>query len=218
MQFAMPRLERLAFALGTYEPHVVAAVRDHVRPGMVTYDLGANAGYLTLLLAKTVGDDGRVFAFEPDERSLAALATNIELNDLRRVTLVPKAVSDRTGTTTFATYEYSLVGHIIRPNTADDAHLQEVPTVSLDDFVFVQDHPPPDFLKIDVEGSEELVLVGAQRVLDEIRPALILETRGGWMWQHVEAIMRRHAYSHHFLGMPDALDTEFVGDVLFLPR
>lgn len=213
----MPRLERLAFALGTYEPHVVAAIRDHVTPGMVAYDLGANAGYVTLLLAATVGDEGRVVAFEPDERSIEALEANIELNDLRRVTLVRKAVSDRTGTTTFASYEYSLVGHIIRPNTADDAHLQEVPTVSLDDFVFRQGHPPPDFLKIDVEGSEELVLKGAERVLDEIRPALILETRGGWMWQHVEAIMRRHRYSHRLLGSQHTLETEFVGDVLFLP-
>ncbi|MBN2550389.1 MAG: hypothetical protein JXB15_14595, partial [Anaerolineales bacterium] len=50
--------------LGTYEPELQAAVERWVRPGMVIYDVGANIGYISLLLARQTGLEGRIFAFE----------------------------------------------------------------------------------------------------------------------------------------------------------
>lgn len=216
-QFAMPELERLAFALGNYEKDVVDIIKAHAHPGSVVYDLGANAGYLTMIVADAVESKGKVFAFEPDPRNFNALEANIRLNKLSHVTAVPKAVSNDIGTITFAAYEYSLVGHIIRPNTSEDATLLEVPTTTLDEFVFGQGHPPPDFIKIDVEGSEELVLQGAERVLAEIRPTLIIETRSGWMWDHVSTIMTGHGYKYTFLAGAESLETDYYADVLFEP-
>src|SRR3972149_525461 len=68
--------------LGTYEPVLQVAIRDWVRPGVVAYDIGANIGYLTLLLARQVGPEGRVYAFEALPANLERLAGNLALNKM----------------------------------------------------------------------------------------------------------------------------------------
>lgn len=215
--FAMPRLERAAFALGTYERDVVATISRYVPPGSVAYDVGAHAGYMTLLLSRLVGPDGSVVAIEPNEAGLTALRANVEYNELRNVDVVAEAASDATGSVTFARYEYSLVGHIHHPGAGADADLVEVPSVTLDDLVFERGHPPPVFVKIDAEGSEERVLKGSARLLRDVRPVVLVEVRSGWMWDHVSAIMRDHRYQPRFVAGDDALDRDHFADVLFLP-
>ena len=77
--------------LGTYEPEVEKLVREVARPGMTAYDLGANLGYMTLLLAKAVGERGRVVAVEALPVNVARLREAIRLNRLeRRVTIVSR--------------------------------------------------------------------------------------------------------------------------------
>ena len=58
---------------GTGEPEVQDALRRHLRPGMTFYDLGANIGFFSLLAARLVGEQGRVFAFEADPEIAARL-------------------------------------------------------------------------------------------------------------------------------------------------
>jgi FkbM family methyltransferase len=217
LYFSMPRLERAAFALGTYERHVVRAMAANIRPGAVAYDIGANAGYLSLMLAKLVGRDGRVFAFEPDARNLRALQANAELNGFKNLTPVPKAVSDACGTVTFASFSYSLVGHIARTTTPNDASLSEVEAITLDEFVYGQNQPRPDFLKIDVEGAEEQVLRGASRVLREAQPVILAEVRGGEIWPRVLEYMQAHGYTHQALQGGWRMETDHLSDVLFTP-
>ena len=62
--------------------------------GNFVIDLGANIGYYTCILAKLVGKDGKVFAFEPDPRNLKLLEKNIKVNEYNNVVIVDKAVSD----------------------------------------------------------------------------------------------------------------------------
>src|SRR5687768_5648057 len=56
--------------LGTYEPEQSGLFRTHIRPGDQVLDIGAAAGYYTLLSAKLVGTSGRVVSFEPDPNNL----------------------------------------------------------------------------------------------------------------------------------------------------
>src|SRR5437764_4065781 len=51
---------------GTYQPHVAAALARYAKPRMATVDIGANIGYMTMLLATLVGPEGRVVAVEPN--------------------------------------------------------------------------------------------------------------------------------------------------------
>lgn len=149
--------------LGTYEQDKVELLREYVQPGMVAYDVGANAGYYTLLLSRLVGPSGRVYALEPLPENLVHLRHHLSVNRLTNCRVVAAAASDRTGLAAFRAARSNAMGSI----AAGDAPLH-VPTVSLDDLA-AWGLPRPDFVKMDVEGAEGLVLAGAQGLLREHR-------------------------------------------------
>jgi FkbM family methyltransferase len=219
-RFAMPALERPAYALGTYERHVVSAMRTHVVAGATAYDIGAHVGYLTLVLSRIVGPSGTVFAFEPDPRNREVLARNLAMNGARNVELSPLAVSEVSGMISFATFPgYSTVGHLANAETPSDAEVISVGATTIDEFIFQAGHPAPSLVKIDVEGAEDKVLRGATETLARIRPTIICEVRGD-VWEPVLSMMRSAQYSAHVLpGLEGAVvrGRRTVTDVLFSP-
>ena len=80
-----------------YEPLETEFVKKEVKKGNVVLDIGANIGYYTLIFAKLVGENGKVFAFEPDPTNFALLKKNVEMNGYKNVVLVQRAVSNKTG-------------------------------------------------------------------------------------------------------------------------
>jgi len=70
---------------GTFEPNTVATIEHLLKPGSVAIDVGANIGYLTMVMADRVGAGGRVVAFEPTPWAYARLADNLGLNDMPQV-------------------------------------------------------------------------------------------------------------------------------------
>ena len=74
-------------------------IKQEVKEGNNVIDIGANIGYFTLLFAKLVGPNGKVFAFEPDPTNFSILKKNIEENNYDNVILSQKAISDKTETT-----------------------------------------------------------------------------------------------------------------------
>src|SRR5207245_963488 len=126
------------------------AMQQYLRPGMIFYDIGANIGFLSLLGARIVGKDGRVFAFEPDPELGARLRVNVRHNDLQVISVEEKAVWCESGTVCFARADPATspdrgLGHIVARPAGDTIQIN---TVSLDDFVLAA--PAPDFLKCDV--------------------------------------------------------------------
>ena len=88
----------------------------YVKPGDIAYDLGANYGMHTLLLARRVGLTGRVYAFEPNPEIRRALEEHLSLNNLTMVQTVPKAVSNQAGTAWFDSTG-SAAGHLVNGTT-----------------------------------------------------------------------------------------------------
>lgn len=82
---------------GIWEPLETTLFEREVGPGDVVIDVGANIGYYTLLAARLVGDEGHVYAFEPEPEAFGLLEHNVELNRYRNVTLVQKALGRETG-------------------------------------------------------------------------------------------------------------------------
>lgn len=156
--------------LGTYELAKQNLMAERVKPGMVAYDIGANAGFYCLALSRLVGPSGRVFAFEPNGNKVALLKRHLRLNRIANVTIVQAAVADRTGVECFAT------------NTTGGVLVEKgdfiVPTVALDDL----DLPAPDFIKIDVDGAEARLLSGAIKVLSS-HPIITLATHSNELYR-----------------------------------
>ena len=173
-----------SYRLGTHEPHMQAMIREHVREAMTVYDCGANVGYFSVMLARAVGARGRVYAFEPSPASVESLRAARELNRLSNLTVVPEAVWDKREMLRFCRGDAgaSLVSdHVegVFGETADSPHgLVDIAANSLDNFVYEEGHPPPDFIKLDVEGAEGRAMRGARRLLAERRPGLLLEIHG----------------------------------------
>ncbi len=168
--------------LGTYEPELQAALPHLVKPGSVVYDVGANIGYVSLLLAKAAGETGRVFAFEALPENVSRLRQNLELNDLNgRVTVVPAAVTQAAGPVRFLVHASGGMGKAVgSAGRADEPYRAEVSVegVSLDEFVYGRGNPPPQAVKMDIEGGEVLALPGMHRLLAEVRPLMLMELHG----------------------------------------
>ena len=178
--------------LGTYEPELQAAVLKFMRPGMVAYDVGANIGYVSLMLARAVGAGGRVYAFEALPANLERLGENLALNGMQStVRVVPAAVTDRSGPVQFLVGPSGGVGKVAGSagrRSLDYPEQMRVNGIALDAFVYADGNyadgnyadgnPPPQVVKMDIEGGEVLALPGMRRLLREARPLLFLELHG----------------------------------------
>ena len=169
--------------LGTYEPDLQAAIADLVAAGMVVYDVGANIGYISLLLARAAGERGEVFAFEALPGNLERLRANLALNPAGgRVHVVEAAVVDSIHPVRFMIGPSGGTGKA--QGSAGHAELDyqgivEVEGISLDRFLFDAGRRAPQVVKMDIEGGEVLALPGMERLLLQTPPLILLELHGG---------------------------------------
>jgi len=158
---------------GQWEETETSLFCSLVKEGMTVVDVGANVGYYTLLAARLVGRSGRVVAFEPSPDNFALLKRNVEANGYDNVVLVPKAVSDDSGTARLRLDRSSSGGHSLS-DFRGGADTVEVETISLDEY-FAGHDDRIDLLKVDAEGAEMAIFRGMQDVLAR-SPRLILLT------------------------------------------
>lgn len=171
-------MSRPTFVGGCIEPNEFAFLSSILRPGMVMIDVGANDGFFTSFAARRVGDQGRVYAFEPSRREFGRLEKNLALNQLTNVRAIPKGVSDGSGTGVLHICEY---GHEGQNTLGDFVHqvngagTETVELCSLTDYFSSEKLARLDFIKIDVEGAEYKVLSGARELIARHKPILMLE-------------------------------------------
>ncbi|MEZ4700725.1 MAG: FkbM family methyltransferase [Rhodothermales bacterium] len=167
----------LAYVQGTMEPAVQEALVANVQPGQVVYDIGANCGFFSVLAARLTGEAGRVYAFEPVPDHIDAIRRNAELNQFAQIVVKPMAVGATTGEEALAITDHP-GGATLRSTGIVPPDMREyvnVSVVSIDDLLMAGKLPPPDFVKIDVEGAELAVIRGMSTTLRTIRPVLIYE-------------------------------------------
>lgn len=182
MQLSLDLQSEKDYWLGTYEPELQSTIEDKVSEGMVAYDIGANIGYFSLLLARKVEHTGCVFAFEALPANIQRLRTNVELNNLgSRVKIVPVAIIDRERSARFRIGPSGAMGKVEGSAGRERVNYGEtisVEGISLDEYVYKRGNPSPDVVKIDIEGGEALALSGMLRVLNEAKPIIFLEIHG----------------------------------------
>jgi FkbM family methyltransferase len=178
---ALVRRARRIFRSGHTEPAAFLEVEraesrfylDYLCEGMTVFDVGANVGELTLLFSKFVGAEGHVHAFEPGSEAFARLTAVCRATARRNVTLNHLALSDRVGSLSLYVYDEAHLGWSspavrplenyginVAPPTAED-----VEATTLDAYCERNGIRRIDLLKIDVEGAEYQVLLGARRML-----------------------------------------------------
>jgi FkbM family methyltransferase len=149
---------------GHWEPWVARVVMSYVKPGMRVCDIGANFGYYTLLMAKAVGQSGRVYSAEINPRMLELLRKSISANGFQNeVTLLDVAAWDSEDTLCFSFDVNYSGGGYVRPRAPGEAETtQHVRAQRLDTLIA----GPVDVIKIDIEGAEERALRGLEKTID----------------------------------------------------
>jgi FkbM family methyltransferase len=159
---------------GYWESWISLAMARNLRPGMNVVDVGANFGYYTMLMSEAVGPEGRVLACEPMLDYANKIKRTCQINDVTNVLFCVQAIADTfedlvemripgdlKGSTSMVLYNhpnvakyYNKEGFFVYTNTID---------------ILTEDWPSVDFVKIDVEGAEQMVWRGMSKTLEENR-------------------------------------------------
>jgi FkbM family methyltransferase len=167
--------------LGTYEKDLQETIQTHVKPGWTAYDIGANIGFVSLLFAQQLGESGQIFSFEALPTNLERLRDHIEINELEsRVRVIPAAVTGISAPVRFLIGPSGAMGKVEGSAGRANGNRKsiEVPGICLDDFVYRDGNPPPQVIKMDIEGGEVLAMKGMKRLLAEFHPLILLELHG----------------------------------------
>lgn len=154
-----------------FEPLVTEIVKKHIKRGNNVLDIGAHVGYYTLLFAKLVGKEGKVFAFEPNPNNFVLLKKNLEMNNYQNVVSEQLAISDRSGKTKLYMSLNPADARIYQSDKCLD--YVEVTTTRLDEH-FLGFDGQIDFIKMDVQGAEGAVIQGMPFLLKKNKDIQIL--------------------------------------------
>jgi len=159
---------------GHWELWISNFVRSTLRAGMMAVEIGSNCGYYSVLIADLIGKNGRLFAFDANPRMHELTQKNLEMNGFRgRSQVFNKAVSDRAGVAEFFVFRHHFGSSSLYDLSAlaeqygDKAKPIVVETVRLQDVL--GEAAVVDFLKIDAEGSERLILDSAWPLIQKNR-------------------------------------------------
>lgn len=191
---------------GTFELAELNFVNQYLRPGNLAMDIGANVGIFTVVMGATVGDTGRVFAFEPVPANLIRLEKNISKNALRNVQIFTLAlgISDGQMNLCMATDPAYPSLHEVQDGFATGMDIK-VQVRTLDSVWQELGCPAVAFVKIDVEGAEMDVLRGAMIFLTTCRPTLLVEANTDLEFDllitHLNNLGYRHIRPQGFVSM-----------------
>lgn len=159
-----------------WDPAGTQYICGALKQGSVFLDIGANAGYFSLLAGKRVGPAGKVLAVEPSPEMAEQLRRNAARSGLANIVVDQVACSDSPGTRRL---------YLGPPSNTGGTSLSErnvkwkdsVDVVCTHADALVRKHALSrvDLVKIDVEGAEHEVLRGMKRLLKELRPIIIME-------------------------------------------
>jgi FkbM family methyltransferase len=162
-------------------------LRRELKPGDKVLDIGANIGYYALMEAMIIGDEGIVYAVEPDQRNLMLLKENITLNRLEKsIQVFDKAISNKNGFQQFAIHQSSNLNVILPKGgyPASEQYMNIVRIETVDIYDFLKSLERINLIRMDLEGHEQEVLEGIirfavdcphnvpEKILFEAHPAL----------------------------------------------
>lgn len=167
VEFSAPHYRTVGRNKGRFasEQETLADLMRELDPDDVFYDIGANTGLYTLFCAERCS---KVVAFEPYAPNLALLKRDVLRNGLDNVRVCDVALSDSNGSVTFSQPDEAAVGYGSPSIVGDEtSETEEVTTRTGDALIAEADLPTPNVVKIDVEGSEPLVVDGLQDALSD---------------------------------------------------
>jgi FkbM family methyltransferase len=189
---------------GQYELDVQHAVARHLGAGDVFFDVGANAGFFSLVAARIVGPTGACVSVDPDPFNAEQMRELARLNRIAHWTVHQRAVAEQPGRLRFAAPSPgSPTGRLVGDAGVDggdghDAAGIDVEVTTLDALFAAQGRPK--LVKLDVEGAEVRALAGAERLIREARPHWLIELHSDALAARVREILTAAGYRFTTIG------------------
>jgi FkbM family methyltransferase len=183
------------YLLGAFEPGTQKTLRRLVAPGNIVFDIGANIGAHTLGIAQSVGNAGKVYAFEPADFAFAKLKRNLALNPELQARTCPQQILLAASSTEppereiYASWPLESNRSVHPKHRGRLVSAENATVETLDNFVRREGIERVDLIKMDVDGHELPVFQGANETLRRFRPMLVME-----LSPYI------HAEFHHFFG------------------
>jgi FkbM family methyltransferase len=183
--------KNLLFTPRMYEPEELAELESDIvkakaQAWRFTFvDIGANVGLFSLFVASRAGQDARILAIEPEPGNLRRLEFNVRANPGVPITIIPKALSDEAGVVAVELDQRDRGGTRTKKIGQTEASIEtvRVPSQTLLDVLAGEGVDAVDALKIDVEGSEDVILAPFFRnAPPQLRPRLLIieDSRPSW--------------------------------------
>ena len=139
----------------------------------IVIDAGAYCGDTALYFSMKVGEKGKVYAFEPDNRNYTYLEKNIKLNNLKNIEPIKAGIGFKN--TLAHEIGIGIKGSVTLRNGGDsNGELNNIKVYSIDNFILENQINRVDFIKMDIEGWEIDALKGAKNCLKKYKPKLAI--------------------------------------------
>lgn len=190
-------LKYLVRSMDAVDPVLLEQADELVHEGDVVWDIGANVGLFSIAAAQRAGPQGQVIAFEPDAWLVQLLRRSVIAQPATSapLTVVPAAIAASCDLRVFNLASRSRAGNFLAGygSTQTGGVREQQTVVSLSVDWVAQRLPPPNVIKVDVEGAELEVLEGATDVLDRHAPRLLCEVASERA-DAVSALLARNGY------------------------
>jgi FkbM family methyltransferase len=154
---------------------VLRVLNMAAKRGSVIYDIGANVGYITVEMANLRKlDEVTVVAFEPQKDLAENIRLASRLNKLKNIIVMEYAVGAEAGKIQFKEMAHSVHATAV-PGVKKYRRIVDIEQVRIDDLLAKKKIPPPDVIKIDIEGYEYEALKGMLVTLQKYGPIVIFE-------------------------------------------
>ena len=188
----------------THEPEIFDIIKETVGPNKVCYDIGCHYAWFSVAWLSRGG--WFVEAFEPSEKNVSIINETIKKNRYSsKIRLHDFALGDEAMISKLYMFPGDSSRNYIqdsnmKTNSDDLNRLKDIEIKTIDDLYYNDLLKKPDLIKIDVEGFEYKVLKGAQRLLNEIKPKVVVEIHDAENGLMVSDFMNKAGYSMQILG------------------
>lgn len=203
------------FFLGEYEAGTNKVLAKYIKKGDTVIEAGANLGSETLLMSKLVGN-GMVYGFEPNPYTFERLSINVSINNLSNVKVFDVAMGESDGNISFNIYPKDFCNPGMSSKYMETSITRKITVVqkTLDTFVKEQNIGKVDFLKMDIQGAEMDLLMGASQTISKHKPAIFLEALA--LYNDTKALyekFKEYGYNVYMIGEENIRLISSVADV-----
>lgn len=181
--FSKDLIDHKILFTGSYEQETNSILEKYLTKDFFVVEAGANSGTETLLISRLIGNEGRVFAFEPVPHLIEKLNHNIKINELQNIQVEQLALGEKNEEIHFFTFPIEHPNQGMGSKLIDNkvSNKIRVNQITLDSFVLeINELNRLDFLKMDVQGAEIDILRGGRETLLKFKPMIFLEAGEGW--------------------------------------